>query len=723
MSFLEPLFLIGLAAAALPVLVHLFNRRKAIRREFPAMAFLLESNKKVARSLKVRQWLLMALRILGVALLALALAKPYVFSTEGVTASERLPTAVVYVVDTSLSMGHDGWWDEAEERFDESMDRLRPWDEVALISTANRESWRARLGDDHGAIRESFDELAPTDRSTDPGEALVAAADVLTTTQLPNRRIVLITDRARGGFPMGTEPDEPIPYPVDVLSVRDEDDEHPANLVVTRVEYRQEGSSQESRWRIEASVRNTGPEPATDVEVHLLVDDELEAAGRIARIEPGRSERHVFRHTHDASGLQRAAVALGDGDRLPADDRRHFTFRSRDRVRALLVNGEPSSILYSDELFFLERALNPRQDSESNIIPTSITLDGLLSRDLESFDVVVLANVARLTPAAITKLETFVEGGGGLLVAMGDQVDVDNYNKNLDALLPKPLRGLKKLATRDDPDAPVKITRPGSLRHQHPIFRVFSATGGSSLQTASIYSYMLLEPSAPERSKTLLSYKDNAPALIERRVGHGRVLLLTTTLDFEWTDLPVRSAYLPLMRRSVLYLARRAASRGKERPVVGEKMRIEVSGMVQERVILHTPGEGRVVLEPEDGVVTFTPERAGLYTVFADSDEGDSDRNRLDDLAFAANIDVDESDLRALPDGALEPWLAPSTGEDARGEGAASGPRRRVNLWPTILFVITMVLLAETVIGTRRSVFRKLWNKLRGREASPLEEI
>ena len=88
MSFLEPLFLVGLLGAALPLLVHLINRRKAVRVDFPALAFLMQSNRREARGIKVRQWLLMALRMLVIAALAIALAKPFVLSSQGVSSSD-----------------------------------------------------------------------------------------------------------------------------------------------------------------------------------------------------------------------------------------------------------------------------------------------------------------------------------------------------------------------------------------------------------------------------------------------------------------------------------------------------------------------------------------------------------------------------------------------------------------------------------------------------------
>ncbi|MEM1348901.1 MAG: hypothetical protein AAGI01_10120, partial [Myxococcota bacterium] len=248
---------------------------------------------------------------------------------------------------------------------------------------------------------------------------------------------------------------------------------------------------------------------------------------------------------------------------------------------------------------------------------------------------------------------------------------------------------------------------------------------GGTLQSTQVFSYMLLEPSAPQESSILMTYKDNAPALIERSVDQGRVLLLTTTLDFEWTDMPVRSVFLPFLQRTVLYLARRASSSRNEPPVVGERLKLEVGAMARDRVIVHAPPregkEGaRTVLEPDAGAVTYTPSRIGVHRVWADDDaqKGQSERpnNRLDDLAFAANISLDESELTQLGDETLAPWLGRDEEGNIKGLNTAE-PKRRFNLWPTILFFVTLALLAETILGTRRSVLLKLWRGVAGGEA------
>ncbi len=716
MSFLEPLFLAGLLAMGIPIAIHLINRRKATRQAFPALRLLMESNKKEARSIKVRQWLLLSLRVAVVAALAFALAKPYVLSEQGVTASERLPTAVVFVVDDSASMHYGDWWDNAKARFDDQMGKLRPWDEAALITTSDLDGPVTHFSSNHSKVDDAFNKLAPTEQSTDLSKAVVAAKDLLSASQLPSKRIVVISDFARGGFPAHPHPQSKVPYELRRVSVRDDPDGVPANLGVTKVDYKQEQSAKGGEWKITATVKNWGAQDQKGVQLRLKIDGQDIATG-LVDVPAKKSSTYTFSHRFQGTGVRQGEVDLVDGDKLDTDNHYYFAVDLKERIHVLLVNGEPSSVPYADELFFLSRALNPGMASKSTIVPEMTTGEGLPKRKLDGFDVVVLANVTSVSPSEASKLEHFVDGGGGLFVTMGDQVDADSWNKTMGGLLPKPLRGMKQLAKRDDPDAPVKITKFGPGDRTHPIFRIFDMPGGATLQSVAVYSYMLLEPTQANKSREVLSYKDNAPALIERKVGDGRVMLLTTSVDREWTDLPVRTVFLPLMQRTVQYLARRATSAGKERPVVGKRVSLEVSGLVDERAIIHGPKKTRLVLEPADGTVGFTPAKTGFYQVWADTDKVESDashpRNRLDALAFAVNASPAESQLAPLGPDALDPWTkaAAKPGEPGAAANTPTNERRK-NIWPPILFAITMMMLLETLLGTRRSVLAKVWRRL-----------
>lgn len=710
MSFVEPLFLAGLLAAAVPVIVHLFNRRKAVQQPFPPLELLRESDKKEARSIKVRQWILMALRILAVALLALALAKPYVFTEQAVGSGDRLPKAVVFVVDDSMSMHNGDWWERATGRVGAELDALKPWDEVAMVTATEVDGPVERLETDHSRVREALGELRPSYEVANVPKALRSAADILSTSELPNQRIVLVSDFAAGGFPTGASEGEAIAYPVRRISVRE--GETPANLAVSAVDSRQIGGPKEGRWEIGATIENYGDEAVEEAEVRLEIDGTA-VAGGLVDVPAGESVRHTFRHTVEGSGLRRARIRVVESDAMPADNQRSFVFRSKAKIDALLVNGAPSSVPYRDELFFTVRALNPGKSSESEIVPNVVTTSGLNNENLENYDVVLVANAAGFDDSTAEDLASFVQNGGGLFLAMGDQVEPDSYNQKLDDLLPRRLRRVKLLAEKDDPDAPVKITRFAAPQREHPVFQVFDLPGGESLQSAKVFKYMLLEPTTPEQSTVVLSYKDGAPALLERKVGDGRTFLFTSTLDRAWTDLPVRTAFLPLIRRSVMYLARRTTSDHEDSYRVGEAVEMEVTGRIDDRAVVRGPGEERKIVVPDGGRISFTPSQPGFYEI-ADEKEGDDEEGEsVAGQVLPVNVGSDESDLAPLPEDAYAPWLEGSESADQQGgEGAEARTERRVNIWPALLFAVTIALLLETLFGTRRSILKKVWRRI-----------
>lgn len=112
-----------------------------------------------------------------------------------------------------------------------------------------------------------------------------------------------------------------------------------------------------------------------------------------------------------------------------------------------------------------------------------------------------------------------------------------------------------------------------------------------------------------------------------------------------------------------------------------------------------------MVLEPIDGAIEVTPERAGMYSVWSEST--DSAGNRIDALSFAANVDTEESNLAMLSDDTLGPWVG--DGQDQQDAAAAKREaEKRVNLWPFFLFCVTLFLLLETILGTRRSVLARV---------------
>ncbi len=731
MNFLNPLLLAGLAAAALPVIIHLINRRRAVRRRFPALDFLIRSQRRLARSLKIRQWLLLALRIAALVLIPLAMARPFLMSDAGSAEAERLPAGVVFVVDDSSSMsyGDGAVWDAAVDEIQARMDELRPWDKAALVYASKAPAQASAVDDDSlntltddiGELRSALDDHRPTPRATDLTGALRTAAEILADADLPQKRIILVTDRQKSGLNTDALPEGGFGAAIEVLDVRPKT--VAPNLAVTGATYSQRSSGKRPEFGVVGELHNYGDVDVKGVQVQLEIDGTIVGSGLID-IPARKTVTKEFVHRFDGrNGLHRAAVRIAAGsDEHSVDNAYFLPIHLQEKIRVLLVNGDPRSVAYQDELYYFERALNPSRSSKSAILTEQVGVDGLAAQEkLDGYDVIALANVEKLPRLVVARIQAFVGAGGGLLMIAGNNVKADTWNSNFGDLLPKPIRSVKLLARRDEPDAPLRVVRFGATDATHPVFKVFELPGGESLQRVPVYSYLLLEPSAAADSRILASYSDGGPALIERRIGEGRSVLLTTTVDRDWTDFPIRVPFLVVMRRLVHYLGRRSAGGTQSTHLIGQRVEFaDIDAGDRAQLEVRDPEGRRILLTPtsaEAGApLGFVPLEAGAYSVVSVPEAG-GEPQPLPSLAFAVNPEAIESDLTALSGDELSVLLTGAPAGDSAG--LAQRPTRRVGLWSMLLFLVTLILLGETILGTRRSVLMRLGRLLIGRSASP----
>ena len=279
-------------------------------------------------------------------------------------------------------------------------------------------------------------------------------------------------------------------------------------------------------------------------------------------------------------------------------------------------------------------------------------------------------------------------------------------------LLPKPVRSVSVLCEPHDPDANIKATRLAALDVTTPIFRVFSLPGGESIQSARVFTYLLLEPSTDDSVRTLASYADGGPALLERRIGRGRVLLWTTSIDFDWTDMPIRTAYLPLMQRVVQYLARRGADAG-DQAVLGERVSIDVESTGAERVEIHDPSGERHVIDVVAGSVGFVPQQPGHHRVFVEVAGRDTEVDAL--FPSQQTCPPSEHDLSVVAEADRNRFIAAAVGDRTAEGGVVDVPENRARTWPILLFLLLVVIYAESLLAVRR----RFWQRLRARRRVP----
>ncbi len=548
----------GLLAAALPAIIHLIGRRRAPVINFSAMEFLLAVNLRLARRERLRRFLLLALRTLAIIALVAAVARPIrERPAAAATASKRR----AIIVDTSSSMayrlGAARLFDNAKKLALAAIAELEPGDTVALFAAGPKV--RALLPaptNDLTVARAAIAELNLDGGVADMGAALLAATEAFGDTKTPVI-IEVVSDLAQNSFralaPMAQDPLPEVRL-LDAAKRR-----RPAalgNVSIEGVRVEVDKTSHLTR-RFVVTLCNHGEKPITGRTLELVIDGEERVRGHL-ELAPRATKEKVFTYAFARPGRfdAEARLAPADDDGYEDDDRYFFGVMVAPEVRVLAINGDVGAAPYDDELFFFERALGAVRPGDPRFELVVVSAFDLLASDYDfsRFDVVVLANVATLPAARTARIVELVERGGGLLVTLGAKVKFEQANTTFGALLAHPLRDLYRARDEDAGTPSVRITE---VDWDHPIMRELGSATEESLRASRTTSYFNLDVGAERQGRAILRFDNGAPALLEaRQRGPGRVMLLTTSLDRDMSDLALCSAFPALMQRTVRYLAR-----------------------------------------------------------------------------------------------------------------------------------------------------------------------
>ncbi|MBM4319709.1 MAG: VWA domain-containing protein [Deltaproteobacteria bacterium] len=713
MSFLDPLLLFGLLAVVIPLVIHLLDRRRPRRVRFAALEFILRSQRRSSRRFRIRQLLLLLARTTLIAALVLALARPRWLTDVPSLGGTGLPTASVVVLDDSLSMQlrdeEDGptRFAQARELAEDVFAGMRPQDSGALLlAGATVRSAVEQLVFDRNALLDALARVSCSFRATDLAGAIAQATTMLAGSPLPRKRIIVVSDLQAAGFDAGRLPprDPQDETPPEVLLLRvGQRDVLPVNRAVVAVEIAPAPVLGPLAYSITAQVATFDPAPAEkaspgsaqEVQIRLEVDGQLVNAGTVA-LAGGQGSKE-FLHRFDEPGLHRGSVLLTP-DLLPGDDRRDFVVQVQRELKVLLVNGDPRPTPQDDELFYLERALHPGDDAPSRFRPTVIGVPLLSGTSLAGFDVVVLANVTGLSGDMVGELEQYVRRGGGLLLTAGDNVEVERYNEEMLPLLSRRLRDVY----RSPAEQLEVLSQLAALPSGDPLLRPLHGPAGEGLRAARFQTYLLLEPGGEATRSGLvthLSLASGAPLLVEARLGQGILALLTTTVDRGWTDLPIRTGFLPLLHELLQHLSG-AEQHGIQPPVlVGQSFAVPRPEWVQRALLLPPGGRPRTLSATElahrPELTVEDTEQPGPYVVrLLGGPEGTSE-----ELARAVVTDAAESNPAPLRPEELAVLGGPGPGE---GGAEPGGTQRAVNLWPWALLLLLLLLLAEALLLLRQ---------------------
>jgi hypothetical protein len=664
MTFLTPLFLLGLAALAIPVLIHLTQRERTTVVEFPSLMFLKKIPYESVKRRRLRDLLLLAFRAAALALIVAAFARPFMRGSE-LAASGGGAREVVVLLDRSYSMGTGDGWARAQQAARQAVQGVGSLDRVSLVLFASSAELVLRSSADASRVVAEIDRAQPSADATRYAAALKVASSVLAESSLPRKEAVLISDFQRAGW----QPDEAFRLPAgSVFTPVAVEPGAGANLAVTPLSVQRLRVDNQDRVVITGGVTNRGTDAAAGVKFDLDVD------GRVVQSQPvtvaaGSSASVAFAPlTVPPAGL-RVTTRLPP-DALAADNAFHAVLAPPSAVTVLLV----SSGSRGDSDLYLTRALaigdRPRFEA------ASVQADALTPETLARTRVVILQDLP-LGDALAARLKTFVEGGGGLIVALGPRASLPAAE-----WLPVTV-GPVEDRTRG---AAAKLS---GFDYGHAVFEPFRAPRSGDFSTTRVYGFRTL--TARPNAATLARFDGGTPALVEGTAGRGRVLVWASTLDLSWSDLALKPVYLPFVHQLV-----RQSSGYREDPgwvTVGQAIDVGTAGAAA--VVLSPAGER---LSTPDGASALVVAEAGFYDVRA-AREGDSLR------VVAANVDLSESDLTRLDPAEMTVAVTGQPGGDGPGGPAAAVPdevqEQAQRIWWYLLFAGILLLIAESWLARR----------------------
>jgi len=737
-EYLNPAMLIGVGALAAPVIIHLIYRLRVRRVVFSTLRFLKVVTAENARRLRLRDLLLLILRAAALALLALAFARPFFPGGAVSGGPERESADVVYILDDTFSMTyHEGGRTRLEHARDavrRRLGELRASDRAALVRVSEPAAPAVALTGNFGAVRSAAEATVPATGHHKLLPALTAAAKVLAESSARVRRIVIASDLQKTSW-------EPLAVEEAVSS---------GALEVGGIEIAVEGFDADGVNAAPVEVRplskvwmpsrptvfgvrvaNFSPRRMDDLVVKLVLRERVVAQKSVS-VESGSSVALRLPARLDRAGEFSGRVELVTGDGLAVDDVRYFAASMPERLDVNIVQEEIKrhSRRYFDETYFLQKSLDPRTSREDEPAgPFTVrVVEGrkLTAGDLERVPVVILAGVQSLGERAAEDLEKYVSSGGGLLIFLGGTrragadlgadylpdaktYEVLLWNEGQGILPARPGRAVGKLG---DPGRYFSVE---SVRESHPVFGIFAAEahaagggGRSGLANVRIHkAFSLNQEDVSRREVSVLAQLDNGrPLIVEKPHGAGRVILVATSASADWSDLPKRKAYLPLVHQMVRYLASGGRAARRE---------FDVDDLVS-----FTPPElpegATVRVDDPDGselAVGLEPARAsvpGIYTARVTASGSEA-------LRYAAvNLPLAESDLRSVRASEIASALsAPGTAEGEAAErqlrideNSSRELKARAPYWRYLVFTVLGVLLLESLVSNVR--LRKLRN-------------
>jgi hypothetical protein len=640
MTFLNPAVLFGLLAASIPILIHLLNLRKLKRIEFSTLMFLKELQKNKIRKIKLKQWILLILRVLIVLFLVIAFARP---TLEGITiggASSTAKTTAVFIFDNTFSMEvvdtRGSYFNQAKNISLKLLDQLQMGDEAALIFLSELNKKEISPTNNLGEIKKQVNDAELSSISGDIHSALLKAAEIVAASKNYNKEIYIISDFQKSRLSNEnslSNMSELLNDKVrlfkfqftgrDVLNVGI--DELKLNTQIFQIG---------RPIRFSVVVTNYSSRQLNNFVVSLFIQGERVAQKSI-ELAANQSKEVELESIIKSTGYNEAFVEIED-DEVIKDNRRYMCYNIRDNFSLL--------ILYNniEDTKYVELAL--KAGDETNLIRIDKkNLTRFAEIDLKKYNAIFIIGTEGISN--IANLIDYFKNGNGVFLMPGLKSSLVQFQSICQRLNIPPPKSLVDLSNQSNSN--IGFNKIDLL---HPMFTdMFEEKSKTKIESPDIYSYFQFYPEG--KGKNLITLMDNSSFLTEFRIEKGNLFLLSTSPILSHNNFPLKGFFVPLMFKSVFYLASGTTEDTSYFAGSSILLNVEHYPTKQIKVLRADKIEELVNLKEEDITTSINYQNTntiGNYRFFSDT--------KLKNL-FSVNANPKESNMKYLDANEFENYL------------------------------------------------------------------
>lgn len=533
MIFLNPTVLLGLLAAGIPILIHLLNLRKLKKIEFSTLAFLKELQKTKIRKIKLKQWILLALRVLIIIFLVLSFARPTLESVDISAAASKAKTSSVFILDDSYSMSlindNGSNFNKSKEIISTLLKDLQEGDEALIIPTTNPFD-KNELTSNRTLLETELDLVEISKGKNRLPDSINEALKYLSQSQNLNKEIYLFTDLQQNNI------DNDFQFEINNVSdariyIFNFVNSDKGNLGITEFSLNNQLIEKDKPISFSSIIANSSQKNVESI-ASLFINGKRSAQKSLS-IQPRESELINFETTLTEDGLINAELTIEDDD-IIEDNEAFISLLVPETIKVLLIYDNQS------DAAFIESAL--QNDITKNKIELSkYSSDNVFSSLISESDVILYIGEKIKTAEILNS-----ESRKNLILFPPSNSNQNSYNGFLSRInLPN---RFNKIELRDN------TIQFDEIDFEHPIFGgLFNEDEKPSVNSPSITKYY--KSSSNLNGKRIISLIDKSPLIYESSNENITMINFNLSPVLNWSDFPLKSLFAPIIIRSIFYLS------------------------------------------------------------------------------------------------------------------------------------------------------------------------